>query len=375
MKKSEPVPSHEAVELLRWYDGVQRDLPWRLNRDPYRIWVSEVMLQQTQVNTVIPYYERFMQRFPNVEDLAAAEIDDVLSFWSGLGYYRRARQLHTAAREVVDRGGFPTTAEGLLALSGIGPYTAAAVASMAFQEVVPVLDGNVERVLCRWLAWEEDAKRAPIRRRLLEEAVHLLDSIRPGDSNQAMMELGALVCRPKNPRCAECPLASSCLGRHQGPERYPLPRRRRATERVDLAVVVVQRQERLLLFRRAGDSTLMAGLWELPTVPMAKNAGRDTAAIGAELAQIYGGSWSLRPLERMVRHSVTHRAMRLHLFEGTFTAGGSVAEGPEAVWADGSKRQELGLSSMVGKVLKAFEVGKAQGTLSLGSPLEAMDQD
>lgn len=366
MKKSEPLPSNEAVQLLSWYDGIRRVLPWRQDQNPYRIWVSEVMLQQTQVKTVIPYYERFMERFPAVEDLAAADLDEVLSYWSGLGYYRRARQLHTAAQEVVERGGFPTTAEGLRSLSGIGPYTAAAVASMAFQEAVPVLDGNVERVLCRWLAWEEDAKRAPVRRRLLEEAVHLLDPVRPGDSNQAMMELGALVCRPQAPRCDSCPLASSCRGREREPERYPLPRRRRATERLDLAVVVVQRKDRLLLFRRADDSTLMAGLWELPTVRMAGSAGFDEAEVCAELSRTYGGAWSIRSLERMVRHSVTHRAMRLHLFEGTFSAGGSVAEGPEACWTDGPQRGELGLSSMVGKVLKAFEASSAQGTLSLG---------
>ena len=357
--------SVEAKELLRWFDGFQRDLPWRLNRDPYRIWVSEVMLQQTQVKTVVPYYERFMERFPTVEDLAAASLDDVLSYWSGLGYYRRARQLHAAAQDVVERGGFPTTAEGLSSLSGIGPYTAAAVASMAFEEVIPVLDGNVERVLCRWLAWEEDAKRAPVRRRLLDEAIHLLDPARPGDSNQAMMELGALVCRPQQPLCDQCPLARGCRGRETGPERYPLPRRRRATERLDLAVVVVQRQDRMLLFRRHGDSTLMAGLWELPTVPVSLETPTSDAEVCAELARTYGGAWSIRSLEKVVRHSVTHRAIRLHLFEGTFTAGGSVAEGPEACWANAAQRQELGLSSMVGKVLKAFYAGSAQGTLPL----------
>lgn len=366
MKTSQPadppqstLETEDAEGLLHWYDGIKRDLPWRLNRDPYRIWVSEIMLQQTQVKTVVPYYERFMARFPTVDELAAADIEDVLAHWSGLGYYRRARQLHAAAIEVVARGGFPSTAEGLESLPGIGPYTAAAVASMAFDEVVPVLDGNVERVLCRRLAIEEDAKRAPVRRRLLAAAADLLHSRRPGDSNQAMMELGALVCRPQQPSCTTCPLRNGCRGRELGPERFPVPRKRRKTERHDLAVVVVERRGRILLFRRPSSRQVMAGMWELPMVPAA-----DPGSVAERLSTTYGGQWTLHSLHQVVRHSITHRALHLQVYAGKFSAGGSVAEGPEAVWADVRERADLALSSMVDKVLTAY--GDAQGRLDFG---------
>ena len=184
-----------AAALLKWYDAERRSLPWRATRDPYRIWISEIMLQQTRVQTVIPYYESFMTRFPTVEDLAAAPLEEVLALWSGLGYYRRARLMHEAAKRLAATG-FPARSSALEKLPGIGPYTAAAVASMAFGEAVPVLDGNVERVLCRRLALDRDPRRSAGRRLLLAATARLLDSKRPGDSNQALMDLGATICRP-----------------------------------------------------------------------------------------------------------------------------------------------------------------------------------
>lgn len=196
-----PVLSTPA-RLLAWYDRIRRDLPWRRTRDPWAIWVSEVMLQQTRVETAIPYFERFLIRFPDPAALAAAPIEEVLAQWSGLGYYRRARQLHGAAREVVERGGLPRSSAELERLPGIGPYTAAAIASIAFGEPVPVLDGNVVRVAARLSAEPEDPSRAAARGRLLAVAATLLEISRPGDSNQALMELGATVCLPKSPRIA-----------------------------------------------------------------------------------------------------------------------------------------------------------------------------
>src|SRR4051794_9600327 len=180
-------------------------------RDPYGIWLSEVMLQQTRVEVVLPYYARFLERFPTVRHLAATPLEDVLALWSGLGYYRRARQLHAAAQRVAAAGGdFPQTLEGLRALPGIGDYTAAAVASIAFGVAAPVLDGNVERVLSRWLAVSENPKESQARRRLLAAAESLLDPRRPGDSNQALMELGATLCTPRKPKCLFCPIAGGC---------------------------------------------------------------------------------------------------------------------------------------------------------------------
>ena len=216
--------SKSVGQLLQWYDSQRRDLPWRAAKDqsadPYAVWISEIMLQQTQVQTVIPYFEAFLAKYPDVESLAATSLDEVLASWSGLGYYRRARQMHRAAGEIVALGGFPTSAAGLRELPGIGEYTAAAIASIAFGEVVPVLDGNVERVLSRCLAQAEDPKRSRPRRRLRQAAAELLDPRRPGDGNQALMELGATVCRPTSPNCPVCPLAPDCRAHAEGdPER------------------------------------------------------------------------------------------------------------------------------------------------------------
>ncbi len=335
--------------LLEWYDARGRRLPWRETRDPYRIWVSEIMLQQTQVRTVIPYYAAFLQRFPSVEDLAMASVEEVLAVWSGLGYYRRARQLHQAAKRIVSSGsGFPSSSRQLLELPGVGPYTAAAVASIAFGEIVPVLDGNVERVLCRRLGCDQDPKRRSTRRKLVEAASRLLDPARPGDSNQALMELGATVCRPKRPDCDSCPLRRGCRGLRSGdPERYPPPRRRRAVERVELVVAVARQRQRVLVFRRPEGTDRLAGMWELPNVP---RAGPITSVEDA-LARRYGGLWQLEAESRLVRHGITYTALRLHVHPARFNAGDMIAEGPEAAWVTAEELSGLPTSSMVGKVL------------------------
>ena len=343
------------ASILAWYDIHRRDLPWRVNREPYGIWVSEIMLQQTQVSTVLPYFEAFMDRFPDVDALAVAPVEEVLALWSGLGYYRRARYMHRAARQIVARGGFPETSRELRKLPGIGPYTAAAVASMAFGEVVPVLDGNVERLLGRRLALDQDPKTSSARKRLLEAGARLLDHARPGDSNQALMELGATVCRPKRPDCPRCPLRQGCLGRLDGdPERFPPPRRRRATEKVDLAVALVMEHERALLFKRPDGRELLAGMWELANIP--RQAA--LAAMESELAHRYGGRWRLEPEIGLVKHGITHHALSLHVHPARFEAGESVAEGPEAMWMSLSEASRYPLSSMVEKVLKHAFAGR-----------------
>ena len=343
--------------LLTWYDSQRRPLPWRATRDPYRIWVSEIMLQQTQVKTVIPYYEEFLDRFSDVEALAAAPLDEVLALWSGLGYYRRARQMHAAAQQIADSGGFPASASELQTLPGIGPYTAAAVASIAFGELIPVLDGNVERVLSRRLGLDQDPKRAAARKRLLEAGAKLLDSARPGDSNQALMEIGATICRPKQPDCESCPLAKGCYARSLGdPERFPLPRRRRQVERIDLAIALVKQEDRILLFRRPESSDLLAGIWELPNVPR-----RGTKlAIEKALGRFYGGRWRLEPARGRVRHGITHRALTLHVYPARFSAGDTVGEGPEAAWVRTDEMSDYPLSSAVEKVLASGRGRKAR---------------
>lgn len=332
--------------LLDWFDRARRDLPWRRVRDPYAIWVSEVMLQQTRVETVVPYFETFMERFPTVDDLAAAPLDDVLALWSGLGYYRRARMLHRAAAEIAAGGVFPRTAKELQKLPGIGPYTAAAVASIAFGEPVPVLDGNVERVIARRLALDEPPRGAAAKRTLRREAGSLLDATRPGDSNQALMELGALVCRPTDPRCGDCPLSDGCRARRQGdPEAYPRAVAKRAAERQRRVAVLVEREEKVLLFRRPDDEELLAGIWEVPWVR------RDGAGVERRLAKRYGGSWRLGETLRMVRHGITYRDLEVEIRRGERRGVAEVRESFEAGWFTREEIDELPTSSLLKKLL------------------------
>jgi A/G-specific adenine glycosylase len=263
-----PAASREFQrELLHWYDAHARNLPWRQTSDPYRIWVSEIMLQQTRVAAVLDYYARFLTLFPTLTALANAEEPDVLAAWSGLGYYRRAKLMHKAAKVVVGdfRGDLPRSAEELRKLPGIGEYTSSAIASIAFGEPVAVIDGNVERVLLRVFPAEEDG--AAQAKWLRSRAADVLDTQRPGDFNQAMMELGATVCLPQRPLCLHCPVQQFCTtrGEHQAPPpkkmhsrqiAYALLRRRRAG-----AVQV-------MLERRPLSASLMPGMWELPEVAM-----------------------------------------------------------------------------------------------------------
>lgn len=245
--------------LLGWYDVHRRDLPWRENRDPYRVWLSEIMLQQTRVAAVIDHYHEFLRRFPTVQKLAAAREASVLAAWSGLGYYRRARMMHAAAKVIVrEHGGrFPATAEGLQALPGIGRYTSAAIASIAFDRPIAVVDGNVERVLQRLsgrrLAGDE----------LWEAANNLLDKTRPGDFNQAMMELGAVVCTPRAPVCLTCPIIELCATRGElAVTAKSAPQRKRKIHYALDCRNAVSRE--VFLVQRPRDASLMAGMWELP---------------------------------------------------------------------------------------------------------------
>src|SRR5215471_15361406 len=241
--------------LLAWFDREKRSLPWRGESDPYRILVSEIMLQQTRVTVVKDRYEKFLRQFPTVECLARARKQTVLASWSGLGYYRRARALHAAAKEIVHSGGFPRKAAQLVDLPGVGRYTASAVASIAFDEPVPVVDGNVQRVLRRFL------KRDLVNGQTWQVAAQLLDAGRPGDFNQAMMELGALVCLPARPLCRECPVAGSCASRGAETSRKQSPRRKAV-----LNFRLARRNGSLLLTQRPPTSSLMPLMWDLPAL-------------------------------------------------------------------------------------------------------------
>jgi A/G-specific adenine glycosylase len=249
--------------LLGWYGAHKRDLPWRATRDPYRIWVSEIMLQQTRVAAVLEHYRLFLAAFPTVEALAAASEPEVLALWSGLGYYRRARMLHRAAKIVASEfaGVMPRTADGLLVLPGVGAYTGAALASIAFGEPVAVVDGNVERVLARVAGWS--AAETGFVTQVRTFADTLVDPGRPGDFNQAMMELGATVCLPRAPLCLGCPWQPWCRTRGEHPvAARPRQQRQHSARAVWLRETGMQQQVRLV--QRAADASLMAGMWELP---------------------------------------------------------------------------------------------------------------
>ncbi|MEM1244792.1 MAG: A/G-specific adenine glycosylase [Acidobacteriota bacterium] len=359
-------------DLLDWFDANQRTLPWRGSRDPYRILLSEVMSQQTRILVVVDYFHRFLDRFPNVEALAAAEESEVLALWSGLGYYQRARRLHAAAREVVSRGGFPTSFEGLKSLPGIGDYTAAAVGSIAFDVVEPVLDGNVERVLTRWLRLGGDPKRVAVRRRLRETAATLLDAQRPGDSNQAMMELGATICTPRSPRCGDCPLAESCRAFRDGvPTEYPESKPKNVTKVIEVWIaVVVQRDDRLLLARRSAESEVLAGAWMVPSVRLSSEEfkkGRRARwtwradGVARNLTRSFGGRWSVDRPVAQVKHGITFRSLEVHCSRARVDR---LPRRDDLVWVTPPELEALHTSSLVAKILSA-----QSSSLDLGAEL------
>ncbi len=301
--------------LLSWYRANKRAMPWRETRDPYAIWISEAMLQQTRVETVIPYWERFLSRFPDVHTLATADLDDVLGVWAGLGYYSRARNLQAAAR-VIDQdygGKLPDDAETLQTLPGIGRYTAGAVASIAFDRPEPVLDGNVKRVLARLLGIREDIGQPAIVERLWEEAGALARGPHPGDLNQALMELGATVCTPRTPRCESCPVSQFCDAWAKGDaESLPIKARKKAARKVEAVAALVVRRGKALAVRRPTRG-LLGGLWDLPGGDLA--AGETPrAGLTRALRDRTGLEISRASAIGTVEHAFTHRKLTLHVY-------------------------------------------------------------
>ena len=284
-------PSPRQLESLRrnllaWYRANRRDFPWRRGRDPYRIWLAEIMLQQTRIAAVLPYYERFLERFPTVRELALARESEVLKYWAGLGYYSRARNLHRAAKIIVQdhRAQFPRNLTQALALPGIGRYTAAAILSIAFDVPLAALDGNVARVLARLFAVRGDLRAPKTWRKLAAAAQTLLPSRASGDWNQAMMELGETICTPRSPDCAVCPVARHCKARALGiADKLPAARQKRATANVHIAAaVLVDARGHTLLTKIPGahDSVLFSRLWQFPAIAIAGNGNSGRALAG-----------------------------------------------------------------------------------------------
>jgi A/G-specific adenine glycosylase len=328
-KRHDHPPESEKVliraKLLAWYDVHARDLPWRESCDPYRVWVSEIMLQQTRVAAVIEHYHEFLRRFPTVQKLAAAREASVLAAWSGLGYYRRARMLHAAAKMVVrERGGeFPGTADDWRSLPGVGRYTAAAIASIAFGEPVAVVDGNVERVLQRITGKAISGKQ------IWQQAETLLDRNRPGDFNQAMMELGATVCTPRGPACLTCPLVELCETRGElaGAEKKSGQRKREIHYALD------RRNGSVFLTQRPADIRLMAGMWELPEIPRPADRGE--------------------PLLR-VKHSITVTDYTVYVWPVTPPLKGE--------WCAIDRLSRLALTGLARKILRKSGIIPASAT-------------
>lgn len=346
----DPALLHAA--LLPWFDAAARPLPWRATRDPYRVWVSEVMLQQTQVDTVLRYYERFLARFPTVEALAAADDEDVRALWSGLGFYRRARNLHAAARRVVaEHGGVvPRDPAALGALPGLGRYTVGAVLSIAHDDALPLVDGNVARVLARLSRVPGDPTAGPALRRLWSIAERLVPLRRPGDWNQALMELGATVCRPTSPRCEACPLAAWCEARAAGEvERFPEPRRRAKVVAQRRAAVCLVRPDGAFLLARRPDDGLLAGLWELPAVDLAPRERPATAA--RRLARSLGAGDARLVRVGQAEHQFTHRHWTVDVFRGD----ASVTPGAGR-WVTPGDLEALGVPTASRKVIEAAGV-------------------
>ncbi len=309
--------------LLRWYEAHRRDLPWRGVEDAYRVMVSEFMLQQTQVDTVIPYYGRFLEAFPDVEALARAPLSAVLKAWEGLGYYARARNLHRAAQEIVSRfgGRMPEDREVVAGLPGFGPYTTAAVLSIVFRQDCAAVDGNVARVLCRAFGIAEDVSLPETRARLADLAQALLPRGRAGDYNQALMELGALVCRPKVPACEACPWKGICQAWASGdPERLPVKARRRERPHREEAVGMVRRRDGRYLIARRPEQGLLGGLWELPGGRREKGETLGDCCVRGVREEVGA---EVRAVERFrsVKHVYTHFSVTIHAFCCTYLSG------------------------------------------------------
>jgi A/G-specific adenine glycosylase len=335
--------------LLSWYRRNRRALPWRASRDPYRVWLSEVMLQQTTVKAVLPYYERFLERFPTLASLAAAREEDVLALWSGLGYYHRARNLLRGARYVVanHKGSFPKSVDAALGVPGVGLYTASAVLSIAHGHALPVVDGNVRRVLARVFElrgppWRKDGPYYNL-------AEELLDRQAPGDFNQALMELGATVCTPKAPACPACPLEPRCQAHAHGiEERLPEGRDRRPSVEITVAVALVEERGRVLLVRRP-EGKLLGRMWELPQTSLESKASEDLVR---ELRERYGLSIERGPLVARSRHAITHRRIAVIGYRARLLRR-PPRDRERFRWAALEEMEALPMSSMTRKLLES----------------------
>lgn len=340
-------------ELCRWYRYEARDLPWRRDKDPYKIWLSEIMLQQTQVVTVVDYFNKFIYRFPTVEALAEASEDDIMTMWQGLGYYQRARNMHRCAKEVVKtyKGNFPTTVVDLLKLPGVGPYTAGAIASIAFDEKVPAVDGNVMRVLARLYELTYDLSQS----KSIAEFQNFLKPLIPdcpSDFTQAMMDLGATICTPKQAHCSQCPIKNACKGFEKATlYQYPVKTKKVKKKQVEVTMAVVKSENRLLFYKQTSDR-LLNGMWLLPhyqealSVDSLRERLKEDYALGDVIGGVYIGK---------VRHVFTHLVwdIGVYVFEVESQA---LIDYPIVIWQDVSELDQIALPKMIKKAMDLCEM-------------------
>jgi A/G-specific adenine glycosylase len=361
-----------GARLLAWYRAEQRDLPWRREPTPYAVWVSEIMLQQTRVATVIPYFERWMARFPTIEALAAAEEADVLHAWQGLGYYSRARNLRRGAQEVIARygGRVPNRVEELLTLPGVGRYTAGAIASIAYNQPGPIVDGNVIRVISRLFALRGDPKKAPLQGEIWRRAEELIPEGQARDFNPALMELGATVCTPQNPHCSSCPVAELCEANKLGiQDELPELAQGPAITPVRMVAGLVWRGERVLLVQRRATESRWAGMWQFPNTEV--NEGEsDHAAVQRAVNVSVGLSVEPGSRAALIRHSVTRYRITLEAFHCSSGQGEPSAAGcQDWRWATAPELQEYALPAAHRAIADRIGTGAIEehaGQLDLG---------
>lgn len=335
MKATAIIPDPQRIRrgLTRWYDDHRRYLPWRETRDPYAIWISEIMLQQTRVETVVPYYRRFLERFPTVETLACAPLGDVLKTWENLGYYARVRNLHKAARQIMERfgGRIPECMEEIIRLPGIGRYTAGAILSIAFGRAVPAVDGNVRRVISRIHAIEESVDDEEVRERIEELVRTLVPARDPGRFNQALMELGAVCCTPKSPACPACPLQDDCRARLQGlAHRLPVRGKKKTVPHREVVAAVIRDEEGRILIVQRPSHGLLGSLWKFPGGILNPPEGREEGLKRIVRDELGLGIGVGSPLAA-VKHAYTHFRITLTAFSCTLREGSP--SGPPWRWA------------------------------------------
>jgi len=375
--------------LLGWFDAQQRDLPWRQTQDPYAIWLSEIMLQQTRVETVKPYYAAFLEAYPDVEAMAAAPQSEVLALWSGLGYYRRARNLHKAAQDIVKRfngyfpstheeilslsgvgyyrrarnlhkaaqdivkrfnGYFPSTHEEILSLSGVGRYTAGAIASIAFALPYAAVDGNVHRVMARMFGIEQARGSTQLDKESWVWAEQLVEGERPGDLNQALMELGALVCTPRSPTCMLCPVRAWCQEYEAGtPDRLPLPKAKKPIKELEVLWALLCRRGKVLLVKRPEEG-LFAGMWELPGCYLDAPSEAPLETLRSHLATL-GFTASLDDAPQPYTHVLTHRRLSISVYPCQRLRGSVQRPRSQWRWVDPLDLPRLALSSITQTIL------------------------